>query len=453
MGGRRRETYLIQDPHDLDALEFIRTIDICFGLRPVCLYTDPKARFYGERRFPILTSDRIERSVDVEWDDLGACARRIAEEYDVQGIVPYREDTIEVAADLLEPLELDWNLPATLRRFRDKHALASHVQKVAPSVRVPECRLVRDEGDLRAGDLPERFVVKPNDGFGNREIGIFGADDLEKAAAHVRRYPENTWCLQEFIDGTEYHVDGQMRTGGVFTPLGVSEYIRKHVNDYPTVYFGEVQCRSSHPLFSTLLEYAERLLAATGLERCPFHLEVKVDDRGPCVVDLGARLLSESGGKTLSRFHPSRPSAYAVAAHDYLFPNQMAMDPIDWTAYDASLTAVVYGVSHEVGLLETVSGLAEVEARPEFVKWILKPEVGDRLWATRDLRAAPFIVEFGRLESEEEARHLIDEVHDTISLNGDRTAWTGPRARLAEAMRRARGKIPWILHRMRRALW
>ena len=36
----RRRTYLIQDPYDEDAIDFIRTISIYFGLRPVCLYTD-----------------------------------------------------------------------------------------------------------------------------------------------------------------------------------------------------------------------------------------------------------------------------------------------------------------------------------------------------------------------------------------------------------------------------
>lgn len=448
MTGRSRPTYLIQDPYDADAIAFIRAIDTYFGLRPVCFYTNRKARFYGERQFPILRSDRIERAVDVRLSELGSFARQIAEDYEILGIVPYREDTVEVAAELLEHLDLDWNSPATLRLFRNKHALRDHVRKADPSVRVPECRLVRNESELRDGPLPERFVVKPNDGFGNRSIGIFAADELDRAAAHVRRQPEVTWILEEFIAGVEYHIDGQVRTDGIVTTLAVFEYIRAEANDYPTVYVAEIQCRSDHPLFSTLTEYAARLLASTGLERCPFHLEVKVDSRGPCVVDLGARLPSEGGGMQLSRLHPTRPDTYAVAAHDYLRANRMAAGPIDWRAYDASLTVVVYGVSHRAELLQTVSGLARIEARPEFVRWLVKPEVGSRLWITRDLRSAPFIVEFSNIDTLEQARRVIDEVHDTISWNEGCNGRTWLRARIANAAGRARRKMPWILQSM-----
>ena len=42
--------------------------------------------------------------------------------------------------------------------------------------------------------------------------------------------------------------------------------------------------------------YATEVLEALGLQRCPFHLELIMDDTGPCVVDLGARLPSEAGG-------------------------------------------------------------------------------------------------------------------------------------------------------------
>ena len=167
----KRQTYLIQDPYDHDATQFIRTIGTYFGLRPICFYTDVKARFYGERRFPILTSDLIERSEMVELDDLAAFAERVTAEYDVLGVVPYREDTVEVAAELCEHLDLGWNTPETLRLFRDKHELKMHVGRTDPDVRVPACRLVETITDVERDPLPERFVLKPNDGFGNRAIG------------------------------------------------------------------------------------------------------------------------------------------------------------------------------------------------------------------------------------------------------------------------------------------
>ena len=192
----RRSTYLIQDPYDLDAIQFIETIDLYYGMRPICLYTSAKDRYYGEAEFPILTSDLIEMSIDVQLDDLEASVAPLTDEYDVCGVVPYREDTIEVAAELCELLGLDWNSAETLLRFRNKYAQKSYVREVDPSIRVPECRLIRSADDLTDGPLPERFVLKPNDGLGNRSIGMFARDDLDAAQAHLDLEP-GPWILEE----------------------------------------------------------------------------------------------------------------------------------------------------------------------------------------------------------------------------------------------------------------
>ncbi len=440
----RRTTYLIQDPYDLDAIQFIRTIDLCYGMRPVCLYTSPKDRFYGELEFPVLTSDVIEESVDVLLDDLAPAVASLTERYDVCGVVPYREDTVEVAAELCELVGLDWNPPETLRRFRDKHEQKTYLREVDPSIRVPECRLVFGADDLTSGPLPERFVLKPNDGLGNRSIGMFGADDLDAARAHLER-ESGPWILEEFIGGVEYHIDGQVRGPGEVESLAIYEYLRAEINGYPTVYLGELLCLTGDPGFDELVAYADRLLAATGLRRCPFHLEVKVDDLGPCMVDLGARLPSEGGGRTISRLHPGRPDAYAIAAHDYLGINSVSTGPVDWSAYDSARTVLVYGVSEEAGLIASLSGVDAVEAMPEFVRWPVKPTVGDPLEVTTDLRGAPYIVELSCSGDRSDAVALADEVRALIRWNVDVDRRATTVVALGSTVRRAHRKLRWLL--------
>lgn len=446
---QQRRTYLIQDPYDLDAIEFIRTIDNYFGLRPVCFYTSPKDRYYGERQFPILTSDVVEATYDVGLDDLDSFATEVCERFDVAAVIPYREDTVEVAAELLKLLDVDWVAPETLHRFRDKFALKSHIRATDPSVRVPESRLIENPTDLTAQPLPDQFVIKPNSGFGNRSIGIFAGDELDAARTHVASDPGDTWILEEYIGGVEYHIDGQVRTGGEVTPLAVYEYIRADVNQYKTVYVGEIQCTTQDPVFATLIDYADRVLASTGLERCPFHMEVKVDENGPCLVDLGARFASEGGGKNLTRLHPNRPGAFAVAAHDYLGENAFAAEPVDWSWYDGRRTVIVYGVSDRDGMIEQISGLEEIEARPEFVRWLVRPARGDRLEVTRDLRGAPYIVELSCDGDRTASRELIDEVRRLISWNGDPGTRSAVTARIQHGLARVRRKAPWIVHRLR----
>ena len=139
---KRRTTYLIQDPYDHDTVQFIQTIFTCFGLRPVCFYTDRKARFYGEREFPILSSPLVEASVDVRLDDLASFVKAMRDRYEIAAVIPYRRGHRRGSGRPVRVVDLPWNDPATLRRFRDKGELIRHVQSVDPTVRIPEFRLV-----------------------------------------------------------------------------------------------------------------------------------------------------------------------------------------------------------------------------------------------------------------------------------------------------------------------
>ncbi len=258
----RRRTYLIHEPYDPDAIRMIRTIFTYFGLRPICLHGNDKARFYGERAFPILRTNLVEASFYADPDDLADVVDRITAEYDVVGVVPWNERFVGPSAELCGLLGLEWNDAEVLARFRDKNELKAYVSKVAPDVRVPEHRLVRSVDELEMGPLPARFVLKPNDGYGNRDIGIFGADDLDAARAHIEADPGVVWILEEFIGGVEYHIDGQVRGPGEVVTLGIWEYLRTDVNGYSTVYVGEVQINTDEPRFAELTDYARRLLTA-----------------------------------------------------------------------------------------------------------------------------------------------------------------------------------------------
>lgn len=440
----RRQTYLIQDPYDPYAIQFIRTIFTYFGLRPVCFHTDAKARYYGERTYRLLTGDLIEASFDVDLDDLASFADTVRERYDVVGIVPWGEVHVGPAAELCRLLDLSWNDPDVLARFRDKNALKDHVGAVAPHVRVPVHRIVRSVTELTADEVPKRFVLKPNDGYGNMSIGVFDADELDAARRHIAAEPDVTWILEEYIGGTEYHIDGQVRETGDVVCLAVFEYVRTEVNGYATVYLGEIQLQTSHPVFDELVDYTRRLLTATGLRRCPFHLEVKVDERGPCVIDLGARLPSDGGGPVLGRMHPYRPDPFAIAASDYLGGELYPDDVVDWTHYDRSRAVFAYGVSCQDGLIESVSGLDEVEAMPEFVVWTIKPNVGDPLVVTKELRGAPFIAELTCTGSRDDAFELAERVRSTVVINAERASHHTLAALGRNIERRLRPKARWL---------
>lgn len=441
----RRKTYLIHNPYDADGLKLIRTIFTMYGLRPVCLYTDRKARFYGERDFPELASPLVEEAIDVAGLDAAAIADEVGSRYDVVAVLPWGEIYVELAAELHRHLGIEWNDPDTLLRFRDKHSLKQHVARVAPGVRVPSTRLVRTPADLD-GPLPDRFVIKPNDGYGNRFIGIFDRDHLDEARSHVATQPDTTWVLEEFIGGTEYHIDGQVREAGDVVCLGVWEYFRAQVGGYSTVYVGEVQVMTGDAVFAELVDYAERLLAATDLRRCPFHLEVKMDDRGPCVVDLGARFASDGGADLIGRLHPYRPDPFSVAASDYLGGSLLLDDHVDWTHYDSARTIYAYGLSEQAGFVGELRGFEQVEAMPEFTVWSVKPKVGDRIKQTRELRDMTYLAQLACSGTRDDAIELLQHVRSSLEVCVAADAKHRADALGRNLSRRVVPKLRWVNH-------
>ncbi len=434
----RRPTYLIPTPYDDESTEFIRTIMRHFGLRPICVHFDEKAKAYGEYEHPVLTSDLIEGAVLAERNDVHSAVMKILDRYDVLGVVPFQEDTVEIAADLCEVLDLDWNAPSTLRRFRNKFEMRSHVETTSPHVRVARSLRITTAGELAELALPDRFVIKPNDGFGNMSIGIFGVDELDAAVRHVETGPDVEWLIEEYVGGTEYHVNGQIRRDGTIELLAIFEYVRGEVAGYPTVYLAEIQVHTDEDPFAEIAEYATELLAALGLRSCPFHLEVKVDENGPCLIDLGARMASESTGSTLTRLHPHRPSAYAVAANDYLSLDLIPALPARWDHHDRTRAVVVYGIAEKGARLASLSGEDAVEALPEFVRWCKRATIGEMIDVTTDLGSAPWIVEVEGDLSRQEALALADRIRSTIVLNPNTEKRYRVVARASDILRRAR---------------
>lgn len=449
----RRSTYLIQDPYDKDAVEFIRTIALHYGLRPVCFYTDPRGRFDGERMFPELRSPLIEATYDVDLEDrngLESFAREVQDRYDIVGIVPFLEDKVETAADLLELLDLQWNDPTTLRRFRNKHEMKAYVASTAPHVRVPFTRLVTSADELSGGHLPEKFVVKPNDGLGNLHIGIFDRDSLEQAQRHISDNPGFEWVVEEFIDGTEYVVNGHVRADGTVDVLAVQEYVRGEVDGYSTIYLAHFHIHTDEEPFQELASYATELVTALGLRGCPFHLEAIIDDKGPAVVDLAARLPSEAAGWWMTRLHPYRPSTYLVAAHDYLGRDELDLD-VRWDRYNSTRMMYVYGFSEMDTHISSLHGIDELEAFPEFVQWRIEPHVGQKLSVTRELLSAPYCVDVEGDWTREEAIEFSNKVRSIVRWNEGESATKRGEAKLRDAVPRAFKKGRWAAEQARRA--
>jgi biotin carboxylase len=248
--------------------------------------------------------------------DLAATARAVGAHRPV-AVVPGGEIGVEVADALGESLALPTNGTALSAARRDKYVMIETIRKAG--VACARQTLVTDEREALAWhrSLGGRVVVKPlRSAAGN---GVHFCDTPEESAAAAKAVigSENVFSerntaavAQEYLRGTEYMVntvsrDGVHRVCEIWRTTRITANGVAELSD--TVYLmprlGEVRGR--------LTAYAGEVLDALGIRHGPAHVELKLTDSGPVLVEAGARI----GGANLPH--------YAQLAH--------GASQLDWT--------------------------------------------------------------------------------------------------------------------------
>lgn len=444
-------TYLIQDPHHEYASRFIRLIRERYGHRPIAFFTrGAKERFY--RRHECLPEGEFAAVYEVDSGDLGAFAARVRERHpELQAIVPYSEETLEYTAALQERLSLRWNAAETLARFCHKSALKDHLRRVVPSLRLNfSCRVASAAEVFALGDsLPRTFILKPDSGFGSRGVAVFTREMRAEVEQFFARAPD-AYVLEEFLHGKLYAVDGLVDAQGNVLVASIFSSGRRHLNGCPVVYANGALIHRDTPLFDELGAYAREVLRAGGLQRSPFHMEVVRDARGPCLIEVGARLVGHSHAFTCERVHGGAFDFFGLAAAGY-FGKPMDVR-LSFEHYDRVQAVKVYGASEVAGTAYEVRGIEEVEALASFDRWIVKPRPGVELRRTVDLFSVPYSLVLVGPRGGEPLGEVGERVHEMIRFGTggsilDR-ARVGGEA-LADKMRR---KLGWMAEQARRSL-
>ena len=181
--------------------------------------------------------------------------------------------------------------------------------------------------------------------------------------------------MEEFLDGEEYYVNGQVDADGEVTPIAIQLYRRGVVGERSNIALGHRTIRPDDEHFDALFAYARAVIAASGLTRSPFHMEVKVDERGPCLIECGARLVGWAAGLEDSAAHGPQLDVVRIAGHYWLRPDHIDI-PLDFDHYLSRHGVHVIGNTLESGIARAVHGVKEMEANPAFFRWVRKPRVG-----------------------------------------------------------------------------
>lgn len=416
---RRPPEAVILDPYRPYASMLIERLFARHGIRTICLHSGWRERLLLEGRSPLLRSDAVSAHYMVEGLDWRTVARRLAGQHRVVGVLPYEEGMVRPLTIIAEELGLSWSQPRVQQAFRDKFALKQLIADNDPRVRLNVFARVSSAAqvfEIVAAHGLRRFVLKPNAGSGNQNVAFFAADTpADVISAYLAGEPEV--LMEEFLDGPEFWVNGQVDADGVPTVVGVGRYYRVRDNGVENLEVGSFSVQPDDPLFEPLRDYAQSVIRATGLRRSPFHLEAIVDDRGPCLVEVAARLCGELGAILDMRHHGPQLDLIDIAAHYYVSDTPLGPVPVDWERVAQSWVATAIGASAHDQRLVAVTGTDEVEQLPGFLLWVKRPEPGDHVQRTTSLVTRAWSVLI-RGDLQVPPHDGIDAVRSAIRLEG-----------------------------------
>jgi biotin carboxylase len=225
---------------------------------------------------------------------------RLATRRPIDAAVPVDDLTTVVAAAIATRLGLKTNAVAAAVAARNKHEMRKRLS--AAGVPVPRFRLVAFEDDPEAAARRTEFpcVLKPLALSASR--GVIRADDarafvaafhriaaiLRRDGASIAGEAAEALLVEEFIPGREVALEGLLMAGGLQT---LALFDKPDPLDGPffeeTIYV--TPSRLPADLQERISRVALKACAALGLSEGPVHAELRVNERGPWVIEVAAR--------------------------------------------------------------------------------------------------------------------------------------------------------------------
>lgn len=381
--------YLILDPVDGYPGRMVEFLGRS-GYRAVAVFTQPQTA----RMWQVAWRQRLGEWVDGEYviepgDHLAAVAAAIARDFPrgFAGIIPWDERTVLLGAQLGDLLGVGWNSAEVIERCRDKYAMKRWLA-VHGSVRLNAFRPVTDaDGAVsfakEVGTWP--IVVKPTGGAGSRNVFFaWDRDALLQGCQEVLDSDDGEVLLEEYVGGKEYAVNGIVDRGGDILLTDVWFYDKRESHGVPNLYYQSIKVATDDAVFHRLGAYVADVVEGLGLRRAPVHAEIKVDDRGPCLIELGARFAG--GNQPLLASHLHGRSLFELAACHYLAELPLSVGEVDYRRYDHLESRIVSGIQEvDIPRVRALYGAEEVQRLPSFYGFGALPGPGARLPQTRDL--------------------------------------------------------------------
>ena len=282
----------------------------------------------GSNRRQVLEKYSEGRTITLDFKNLEKGVKQIvdyARQYPLRAIIAVDEETTVLAAKASKALGLPHNSPGAVETAANKYRLRTVLAEAGlPS---PGFTLVplEDNPAEAANRVDYPCVLKPLGLSASR--GVIRADDSAAFAtafqriAEILKYPDaespggvgDYVLVEDYIPGTEVALEGLLDHGR----LNVLALFDKP-DPLEGPYFEETiyitPSRLPAPIQHAVTEITARALIAVGLHDGPIHAELRINEKGPVIIELAARSIGGLCSRVL-RFGMGIPLEELILRH------------------------------------------------------------------------------------------------------------------------------------------
>lgn len=375
------------------------------GFRPILLSDNPA-------RYSYVSQDGLDTlKVDTRSEStlLDTC-RRLAQGDGLVGVTSSSEYFVPIAARIARRLNLAGPSPGAVRACRDKYLQRRRLEKAGVAMPAFRCATSIKTVIPLAQDLGLPVIVKPVSGSGS--AGVKLCSSLDEVSAHAaqllnRRYNERgvpvarRILIEAVASGPEYSVE----TFG----LQVVGITQKHLGPLPTfVEIGHDFPAQLSPASKRVIEsIAQQSLVALGLGWGPAHIELRLTERGPQIIEVNPRL---AGGFI--------PELVRLSCGIDLISETILLalgEQPELTNTCCEHTSIRFILSPGDGTLAGVEGLDQAQSIPGIMEVKLYSPVGTEMRRNGDFRDRVGHV-ISRGSTHEQAVQAAETAHRAITL-------------------------------------
>ncbi|MDO5014969.1 MAG: ATP-grasp domain-containing protein [Clostridia bacterium] len=250
------------------------------GIRTIVVDYDPEAT-------GIKYADKFYNISTLDYDGV----LKVAKEENIDGIVTICSDRpMNIISKIGSELKLNTISPEAANVATNKAAMRKALKE--HNVPIPEFYIIKnfDEFDKVSNEFGYPFIVKPSDNSGSRGITLL-KDDSEKLSAY--KYAKDNSSdglvlIEEYMVGKEVSVEIFVSNETIHI-IQITDKITTGPPHF--VEMGHTQPTNlSLDIQNKIIDVAKKAVQALGINVGPAHVEIKLTDDGPKIVELGARL-------------------------------------------------------------------------------------------------------------------------------------------------------------------